>query len=441
MVAIMSASFIMSSVTVSMAFPVGVYAEGYTYETSAEIEPQEDDDKRILHEGETLKEVVENYNVFYSSGVINENNGTVGENLNQINTNNNSVTYNEATIVNNFGEVYNCPNRSDASLKGTITNQYAGTVYGDGTITNFFNGTIADGSTIAVTNNYSDQNIAATNNYSAVNFITPEGGTVEYSTSFTTAKKDGTTDVHYVDVTNNNGSGTITIKPQERGYEVTREAGDVENAIMTGEGDSYTFNYSLTKSGNNYILNISNYSGKSCELDAEMFALVIQTIKLPLRPTGAVVQNEDGSVSVGYTDADIAATAPATINNSNYVNAFYKVNGIEDYKAKLGWENQGEMCMHIFSSSIPINYTMYNNTLSMSYDGTNTYDRKTGELSIYIPANIQKPGRKFAIMCINKNGEVFVYNNKSETYGLFTTDIDFYGYAMCLIYRDDLALN
>lgn len=434
MVAIMSASFIMSSVTVSMAFPVGVYAEDYTFETSNQIHKDpENHDYTFIEYGESLKEVIQDYPVSSNNGFIEVNNGEVGSNNEEININNGTAGNDyDGTIVNNYAIVH--------QSGGTITNQYAGTVDGNGAITNFFNGTIADGSNIEVTNNYSDQNIAATNNYSAVNFLAPEGGTVEYSSSFTTAKPDGATDVHYVNVTNNNGSGTITIKPQERGYEVTREAGDVENATMTGEGDSYTFNYSLKKSGNNYILNISNYSGKSCELDAEMFALVIQTIKLPLRPTGAVVQNEDGSVSVGYTDADTAATAPATINNSDNVNAFYIVNGIVDYKAKLGWENQGEACMNIFRSSTPIGYTMYNNTLSMSYDGKKTNDRKTGELSIYIPANIQKPGRVFAIMCIDKNGEVIVYKNKSESYGLFTTDIDFDGYAICLIYSDDFAL-
>ena len=430
MVAIMSASFIMSSITVSMAFPVGVYAEDYTFETSNQIHKDpENHDYTFIEYGESLKEVIQDYPVSSNNGFIEVNNGEVGSNNEEININNGTAGNDyDGTIVNNYAIVH--------QSGGTITNQYAGTVDGyGGTITNFFDGTIADGSNIAVTNNYSDQVIDATNNYSAVNFIAPEGGTVEYSTSFTTAKPDGATDVHYVNVTDRNGSGTITIKPDERGYEVTREAGDVENATMTGEGDSYTFNYSLTKSGNNYILNISNYSGKSCELDAEMFALVIQTIKLPLRPTGAVVQNEDGSVSVGYTDADTAATAPATINNSDNVNAFYIVKGFIDNKAKLGWEIQGKACMAAFNVALPAGYKIFN-TLSMSYDGKNSYDRKSGTLLMYIPPYMQKTGREFAIMCINKDGEVFVYNNTSESAGTFTADIDFEGYAMCLIYKD-----
>jgi len=442
MVAIMSASFIMSSVTVSMAFPVGVYAEEYT-SNQIHKDPIEHS-WTFIEYGESLKEVIQDYPVSSNNGFIEVNNGTVESNNEEINTNNNRVESNGATIVNNYAIVH--------QSGGTITNQYAGTVDGNGaitnffngtvdgngTITNFFNGTIADESNIDVTNNYSDQDIAtATNNYSAVNFLAPEGGTVAYSGSFTTAKPDGVTDVHYVNVTNDNGSGTITIKPDESGYEVTREAGDVENATMTGEEDSYTFNYSLTKSGNNYILNISNYSGKSCELDAEMFALVIQTIKLPLRPTGAVVQNEDGSVSVGYTDADTAASvsAPATIDNSDSVTAFYIVKGFIDNKAKLGWEIQGKACMAAFNVALPAGYKIFN-TLSMSYDGKNSYDRKLGSLLIYIPPYMQKTGREFAIMCINKDGEVFVYNNTSESAGTFTADIDFEGYAMCLIYKD-----
>jgi hypothetical protein len=72
----------------------------------------------------------------------------------------------------------------------------------------------------------------------------------------------------------------------------------------------------------------------------------------------------------------------------------------------------------------------------MSYDGRNTYDRKTGELSIFLPENIKRPGREFAIMCIDKDGKVYVYNNTIDSDGVFVADIDFVGYAMCLIYKD-----
>ncbi len=435
MVAIMSASFIMSSVTVSMAFPVGVYAVD-NYDNidvlNYDLETNEGQINYVSN-GVHVENNIGNIGRALAGSQVENNTGDMGYNYGTVENNSGSgrILWNDSTVTNNYATINN-------TSDGVVVNQYDGTVEGYGAITNFFDGTIADGSTIAVTNNYSDQDIAtATNNYSAVNFIAPEGGTVTYSGSFTTAKPDGATDVHYVNVTNDNGSGTITIKPDESGYEVTREAGDVENATKTGEGNSYTFNYSLTKSGNNYILNISNYSGKSSNLNAEMFALAIQAIKLPLRPTGAVVQNEDRSVSVGYTDADTAATAPATNNNSNYVEAVYKVNGKDDPAFELRWQIQGEECMAAFNASLPAGYTIFD-TMSMSCCGRNrnTYDRKTGELSFPIPENMQKHGRKFAIMCIDREGKVYVYENKSDSADLFTADIDFEGYAMCLIYMD-----
>ena len=433
MVAIMSASFIMSSVTVSMAFPVGVYAEDNTHFCDKLDHNIENNTSEINNVIAGVQVENNNGSILLNEGIVVNNNenhfaSELRNNVGTVVNNNAKIEMNNGTVTNNYGTIDN------SSQAGVVVNQYEGSVAGLGSVTNYFGGDL--GGNITVTNNYSDQVIDATNDYSAVNFIAPEGGTVAYSGSFTTAKPDGTTDVHYVDVTNNNGSGTITIKPQERGYEVTREAGDVENATMTGEGESYTFNYSLKKSGNNYVLNISNYLGKSSNLDADMFALAIQAIKLPLRPTGAVVQNEDRSVSVGYTDADTAATAPARINNSNNVDAFYKVNGIRDFNVGFRWQMQGEECMAAFNAALPAGYKIFD-TLSMSDDhGRNTYDRKTGELSITIPADIKKTGRKFAIMCINNHGDVFVYYNTSERADLFTTDINFTGYAMCLIYKD-----
>jgi hypothetical protein len=93
--------------------------------------------------------------------------------------------------------------------------------------------------------------------------------------------------------------------------------------------------------------------------------------------------------------------------------------------------------MAAFNASLPAGYTIFD-TMSMSCCGRNrnTYDRKTGELSFPIPENMQKHGRKFAIMCIDREGKVYVYENKSDSADLFTADIDFEGYAMCLIYMD-----
>ena len=156
MVAIMSAVMLMSSVTVSMAFPVRVYA-GEVYETTFEMpiyghDDYLDEDTYRVEPGDTLKlnnedleknsgtvKVNESYiaenagTVETNNGRVNQSSGEVTENNNTVNTNtgiivtngaNGIVTNNINTVTTNYGTVYN----SNVGLgTGTVVNNF-GTV-------------------------------------------------------------------------------------------------------------------------------------------------------------------------------------------------------------------------------------------------------------------------------------------------------------------------
>lgn len=128
--------------------------------------------------------------------------------------------------------------------------------------------------------------------------------------------------------------------------------------------------------------------------------------------------------------------------NPNEISSFYIKNGFIDNRTKLGKEEQGEACQYIFRSSFPAgNNYKEAFSLSMSYDGKHTTDLKDGTLLLYIPPNLQRSGRKFKMLAINKDGEVILFDNTSDNEGIFQTKLNVEGYAFCLIYTDEFILN
>ncbi len=222
------------------------------------------------------------------TAIIKVNKGRVNKNSEIVTRNTGVINYNEGTVSNNFGDVGCCGEYQDDSgyhpITSYIVNQYdgvltavaaEGTERSDTVITNFFGGTIS-GNGFAVENNFSDQNIRATNQYRSVSFVADEVSTefsINYGEGFTEKtlmEPDGTDGDtrHYLNVTDGNGSGTITITAKD-GYEVKQSG----QASVTG------FDYTLTKQGNDYVLIITGYKGNSIELSPKMFGLVVEEIQ------------------------------------------------------------------------------------------------------------------------------------------------------------------
>lgn len=248
------------------------------------------------------------------TAIIKVNKGSVNQNKETVTLNTGTINYNEGTVSNNFGDVGCC---GDYTNDGTnyqpstsyIVNQYDGTLTAvaaqgternDTVITNFFGGTINVGG-FSVENNFSDQNIdtGVTRQYRSVSFVADEVSTrfsTDYGTGFTDKtlmNPDGTDGDtrHYLNVTGGNGSGTITIVAED-GYEVKQSG----QASVTG------FDYTLTKQGNDCVLNITGYNGNSIELSPGMFGLVVEEIQqtdpdVPGEETITVSDNKPMAVS------------------------------------------------------------------------------------------------------------------------------------------------
>ena len=127
---------------------------------------------------------------------------------------------------------------------------------------------------------------------------------------------------------------------------------------------------------------------------------------------------------------------PSTPIDPNAIGAFLYRNGIKDPKAKFGRQAQGEACKALFAASCPKGWNE-GFSFSMSYDDKNSYLAKEGTLVLYIPGAFQKKGREYAVMAVDENGKVHLYNNTvGRSPFVFTSGINLNGYAFNLIYKD-----
>lgn len=180
-----------------------------------------------------------------------------------------------------------------------------------------------------------------------------------------------------------------------------------------------------------------NWKVTNCNNDFQFTLQALNNNPQPVQPAQKEEKSEDISKRKHYDQTPTSWEA-----NPNEISGFYIKNGFIDNKAKLGKEEQGETCQYIFRSSFPAgNDYKEAFSLSMSYDGKHTTDLKDGTLLLYIPPNLQRSGRKFKMLAINKDGEVFLFDNTSDNEGIFQTKLNVEGYAFCLIYTDEFILN
>ena len=149
----------------------------------------------------------------------------------------------------------------------------------------------------------------------------------------------------------------------------------------------------------------------------------------PVQPVQPVVE-EEKSEKKHYQQ-----TPTSWLSNPNEISAFYYKDGKIDMKGMFGKAEQGEACKASFSAALPPMWKQAF-TFSMSYDGKHTTDLKDGTLVLYIPPDLQKSGREFAILAIDKYGLVHTYYDTDTLANVFTTKLGFEGYAFALIYKD-----
>lgn len=122
-------------------------------------------------------------------------------------------------------------------------------------------------------------------------------------------------------------------------------------------------------------------------------------------------------------------------HNPDALNSHYYLNGMLNDNYSLGKTEQSLLGQIAFNAARPKGWNKAF-SMSMSYKGRNEYSKKEGTIVLYIPEAYQKKGRKYAIMAIDKSGNVSILEDTDIYPYLVTVTPGLEGYAYELIYSD-----
>ena len=107
--------------------------------------------------------------------------------------------------------------------------------------------------------------------------------------------------------------------------------------------------------------------------------------------------------------------------------------GLENYSAYA--TSQGPLCQAAFKAAMPAGWTE-GFSFNLTDGGVVSHDLKAGAMWINIPNYLRTPGRQFALLGIDKNGKVMVFNDLDEVPEVLAVMVNIEGYAFELIYKD-----
>ena len=134
-------------------------------------------------------------------------------------------------------------------------------------------------------------------------------------------------------------------------------------------------------------------------------------------------------------DDDEDHSTPSWVLNPDEWTVFYYVNGSLEPRAKFGKQTQGDACRLAFKTALPAGWQEAF-TFSMTMNDRHTTDLKDGTLMLCVPEGLQKTGREYAVMGIDKNGRVTVFTDTDKQPFMLTSRLYLEGYAFELIYKD-----
>ena len=125
---------------------------------------------------------------------------------------------------------------------------------------------------------------------------------------------------------------------------------------------------------------------------------------------------------------------PAVFNPLALI-AYYYENNVINHNAVFAREEQGPAAMLAFTNALPKGWKL-GFSFSLSINGKNEKTLKNGTIKMYVPADILKKNRQYAIMALDKNGQVKMINDADNIEQLITASPNTEGYAYALIYKD-----
>nr|MCR4656483.1 hypothetical protein [Lachnospiraceae bacterium] len=132
-------------------------------------------------------------------------------------------------------------------------------------------------------------------------------------------------------------------------------------------------------------------------------------------------------------DKKSSSSGDSTPPNPDALTIIYIKDGAQVPSARAAKQVQGPAAQAVFSF---VRAPGCNEAFSFNFmqDGrTIDYELKDGKLILFIPNEYQRPGRKFALVALSKDG-VHFYPDLDTSMATITVDLDLAGYAFDLVY-------
>ncbi len=141
---------------------------------------------------------------------------------------------------------------------------------------------------------------------------------------------------------------------------------------------------------------------------------------------------EDGGDAA---DEENGSAGKPAASNPDTVEGSFLINGQPQPGAAMGKMKQGPAAQAVFAASYPAGWhEAY--TFNIAIGGKTDHSSKSGTLHIMIPRDLQKEGRKFAVMGLDKGGKAVLFPDTDQNPVILTANINIEGYAFALIHTD-----
>ncbi len=219
----------------------------------------------------------------------------------------------------------------------------------------------------------------------------------------------------------------IEISGENTYIEARNSAAQVYSAIFSNNGDiTISAPLAITTPDGGHV--ISNVQGHHEIVDSAGNKAHYVVIRGPQQPQPQPVEDQDKG------DKEEHRSKPAVVNPDTVEGAF-AANGQFLPGVAMGKTKQGPAAQAVFGASRPVGWKEAY-TFNIAINGKVDYSLKSGPLTILIPKELQKAGRTFAIMALDKNGKAWTFADTDTNPATVTANINVEGYAFALIYKD-----
>ena len=275
------------------------------------------------------------------------------------------------------------------------------------------------------------------------------------------SSSSGNTEVQSVDITDDGGDGlSWTSTPPDTAYVEKKDDGSYRvngQWTKTTGNASITDNTKVTVNGNaaTYISGPEGEEGSYYYKASDSSDDTSDTTDTS-ESSDTVSSSDDSSSSKSDDDDSSSSSGSSGSSNSQWSSPVYvdpvtsainttlagttftasETGSSLPAGSSLAAETPGPVAQVVFAQALPTGWAQAFSFVIKTYS-SNSYTVKNGKVTISIPAQFKLAGRKFALMGIDKDGVVHIFDDLSPEDGdSISVDLDLEGYAFQLIYTD-----